>query len=171
MMSWLVKVSIGLCLACLSVNAPVNSMIQEYPSPFSEENLPSIWQPAPTLPGSVDWQTLMNVEVTEQKIDNFIQSIPSFTPPLKAMDGQVIKLNGYMVPLDPSDRQSHFVLMAYPHSCPFHLPGGLGGFVEVFADFPVEFTYDPILIEGHFQLLTDFSSGLFYRISAARAVQ
>lgn len=139
-------------------------------TPFAEQQLPEIWKPAPAPPGALDWFTLMDVEVSEAEIDNFLQYIPTFTPVIKALDGKKVKLNGYMVPLDANELQSHFILMAYPHACPFHMPGGPGGFVEVKADFPVKFTYEPILIEGHFEVLSDFSNGLFYRINAANAV-
>lgn len=153
-----------------TLTGSANSGIQEQPAPFLEDEMGQVWQPAPTPEGALAWQTLTDVGVREEEIDNFIQYVPTFTTALKALDGQKVMLNGYMIPLDTSDLQSHFILMAYPHSCPFHMPGGPGGYVEVFADFPVEFTYDPVLIEGHFTLLDDFSDGLFYRINAARAV-
>ena len=130
-----------------------------------------IWQTAPTPPGGLHWSTLINVDIKKKSVGDPYYDIPIITPELRELDGKTVKLNGYMVPLEPTELQGHFILMAYPHSCPFHVPGGLGGYVEVQADFPVKFDYEPVLIEGHFQLLTDFSEGLFYRISAARAVE
>jgi len=149
----------------------VSGGIQEQPLPFLEDEMGQVWQPAPTPEGAIDWQTLTSIDVREEEIDNFIQYVPTFSTAVKALDGQKVMLNGYMIPLEATERQSHFILMAYPHACPFHMPGGPGGFVEVQADFPVPFTYDPVLIEGHFTLLDDFSNGLFYRISAASAVK
>ena len=136
-----------------------------------EDEWGQIWQPAPTPPGALAWNTLIKVKIKKKSVGDPYYDIPIITSELREIDGKTVKLNGYMVPLDATELQGHFILMAYPHSCPFHVPGGLGGFVEVQADFPVEFTYEPVLIEGHFQLLTDYSEGLFYRISAARAVK
>ncbi|MEX0298111.1 MAG: DUF3299 domain-containing protein, partial [Kordiimonas sp.] len=157
-------------LVILITTIPVNSGIQEQPLPNFDDRIPEVWRPAPTPPGALDWQTLINVRVHHENVDNFMLSVPSFTQALEALDGQRVKLNGYMMPLSASEAQSHFILMAYPHSCPFHMLGGLGGFVEIEADFPVNFTYEPVLIEGQFQLLEDYSNGLFYRINAAQAV-
>lgn len=171
MISRLLDKFLVLGVGALICSAPVNSVMEIQPAPYPEENLPDVWQPAPTLPGAIDWRTLIDIEVGQEKVDNFLQYVPNFTTELRAIDGKPVKLNGYMVPLSASEHQSHFILMAYPHACPFHMPGGPGGFVEIIADFPVAFTYEPILIEGHFQLLSDYSSGLFYRISAARKVE
>ena len=142
---------------------------QELPSELEDE-LGQIWRPAAAPPGALDWSILTNIDVEEEVVDNFIQYVPTFPLLVRALDGEDVKLNGYMVPLEASENQSHFILMAYPHACPFHMPGGPGGYVEVQADFPVKFTYDPVLIEGNFQILKDFSNGVFYRISAARQV-
>ncbi|MCK0070621.1 DUF3299 domain-containing protein [Kordiimonas laminariae] len=138
--------------------------------PFAEQNIPEIWKPAPSTQGSIDWSILTDIDVRQEEINNFVQYVPTFTPVLKSLDNSSVKLNGYLLPLDAGEFQSHFILMAYPHACPFHMPGGPGGFVEVITDIPVKFTYDPILIEGHFELLQDFSMGMFYRITAASAV-
>jgi hypothetical protein len=140
---------------------------QELPEELQDE-IGQIWRPAPTPPGALDWGIITSIDVREEIIDNFMQYVPSFTPVVQSLDGKIVKLNGYMVPLETSERQGHFILMAYPHACPFHIPGGPAAYVEVQADFPVAFTYAPVLIEGQFQILKDYSNGIFYRISAAR---
>lgn len=146
------------------------STFWEQEIPDLEDDLGQIWRPAPAPPGALDWSVLMNIVVEEELVDNFIQYVPSFTSLVQSFDDKTIKLNGYMVPLEATEEQSHFILMAYPHACPFHMPGGPAAYVEIQADFPVKFTYDPVLVEGHFQILDDFSGGVFYRISAARQV-
>ncbi len=155
--------------------APTAHAIKER---FLENELPDlvdewgqIWQTAPTPPGALQWSTLINVEIKKKSVGDPYYDIPIITPELREIDGQIVKINGYMVPLEATELQGHFILMAYPHACPFHVPGGLRGFIEVRADFPVKFDYEPVLIEGHFQLLTDYSEGLFYRISDAHAVK
>lgn len=166
----------SVALSCLLVIAfsvatsARQSTFWEQQSPELEDDFGQIWRPAPTPPGALDWGAIMNIEVREEIVDNFIQYVPTFTPLAQSFDKKTVKLNGYMVPLEATEEQSHFILMAYPHSCPFHMPGGPAAYVEVLADFPVSFTYDPVLIEGQFQILDDFSNGVFYRISAARQV-
>ncbi len=162
--------SIFLLFLSVAVQAQQGSFREQELTPELQDELGQIWRPAPAPPGAMDWSVLINVEVEEEIVDNYIQYNPTFPLLVKAYDGETVKLNGYMVPLEATEKQSHFILMAYPHACPFHMPGGPGGYVEVKADFPVEFTYDPVLIEGHFKILDDFSNGVFYRISAARQV-
>ena len=146
---------------------PATAQMWEQPLP---DDFDDVWQPAPAPPGAVPWSVLTDIEVEQALIDTYYHFKPTFTPEVKALDGSKVKLNGYMIPLDPDEMQSHFLLVPYSHSCPFHMPAGPGGFVEIQADFPVEFSYEPVLIEGHFQILTDFSNGVFYKISAAQQV-
>ena len=156
--------------ATAEIQAQESSFWEQELPPELQDEMGQIWRPAPTPPGALDWSVITDIEVQEEVVDNFIQYVPTFPLLVRALDGETIKLNGYMVPLEATESQSHFILMAYPHACPFHMPGGPGGYVEIQADFPVKFTYDPVLIEGHFQILKDFSNGVFYRISAARQV-
>lgn len=130
-----------------------------------------IWQAAPAPPGAVEWRTLASLTFPPRSVgDNFF-SPPIIAPEVLELDGTTVKLNGYMVPLQASDEQTHFVLMAYPHACPFHVPAGPGGYVEVIADVPVEVTYDPVLVEGEFVVTPDSRDGLYYRIKAAHPVE
>ncbi len=151
----------------LLLSSPLKAQMWEQPLP---DDFNEIWQPAPTPAGAVPWSTLTDIDVKEELVNNFYQYVPTFTPLVEALNGSKIKLNGYMVPLEPDDMQSRFILTPYSHTCPFHMPAGPGGFVEIQADFPVAFTYEPVLIEGHFEILTDFSDGVFYKISAAQQV-
>ena len=163
--------SIALSILAISnaVTIEQKSLSQELP--FLEDEFGQIWKPAPTPPGAINWATLINVDVKEKNVGDPFYDIPIFNEELEKMDKTTVKLNGYMVPLEPTEMQGHFVLMAFPHSCPFDVPAGPGGYVEVVADFPVKYTYDPVLIEGEFQLLESFEHGVFYRISAAREVK
>lgn len=164
-----------LVFALILYMAPSAHSIQER---FLQNELPElvdefgqIWQVAPTPPGAVDWRMLATLSFPKRTVgDNFF-SPPIIAPEVQELDGKTVKLNGYMVPLEAKDLQGHFVLMAYPHACPFHVPAGPGGYVEVIADIPVEVTYDTVLIEGQFQVTPDSTDGLYYRIKAARAVQ
>jgi len=168
-MSFMRQFLVSFALIAIAASA---SFSQDYLGDILDDgNGGQIWFPAPPPPGAVDWNTLIDIDVNSEVVDGYTQFTPSFPPHIKAMDKTTIKLNGYMVPLEAGKRQGHFVLQAYPHSCPFHMAGGPAAYVEVFADIPIEFTYDPVLIEGHFQVLTDFSDGVFYRITAARVAE
>ncbi|WND01813.1 DUF3299 domain-containing protein [Temperatibacter marinus] len=135
-----------------------------------EEGIETVWKPAEAIEGSIPWHVFLGVPYEEQLMNDIPIAVPKFTPSIMALVGQRIKVNGYMVPLEPSDKQGHFLLMAYTHSCPFHMTGGPNGYIEVYADFPVTVTFAPILIEGVLTLEKDFTRGVFFKLTASQQV-
>jgi hypothetical protein len=94
-----------------------------------------------------------------------------FSKEAKQLDGKEIRLAGFMLPLDMKEKQTHFMLSAYPPSCPYCLPGGPNATIEVFCKQGVTFTYDPIVLRGKLKLLRDDPSGFFYRMTDVVAVR
>ena len=90
---------------------------------------------------------------------------------IKQLDGVEIKLAGFMMPLDMKEKQSHFLLSAYPLSCPYCLPGGPNATIDIHCKKPVAFTYDPVVVRGKLQLLRSDPSGFFYRMIDVVAIQ
>lgn len=132
-----------------------------------------VWQPAPTPPGATSWVVLQDLELEERLEGEWVIYDPIFGDKVKALAGERIKINGFMMPLQNAEKQTHFVLMAYPPSCPFHLAGGPSAFIEVKSDEAVAFSYEPVLMEGRFELIQEDEedSGLFYRMVDARPVK
>lgn len=94
---------------------------------------------------------------------------PRFDAPVQRLDGRAVRLTGYMLPLEQSASQQHFLLTAVPMTdCFYCIPSGPESFVEVRLAAPVRFTYDRITITGRLNLLRSDPIGL-YRISGARA--
>lgn len=131
----------------------------------------SIWKPAPTPPGGVAWSVLeATKEVTRKDEKNLIRSKPVFPASVKALAGKRIKLNGYMLPLQNGTNQTHFVLLAYPPDCPFHLNPMPMQFVEVRAASPVKVSYDVRTIEGVLTLHGEDEKGIFYKFTEAKEI-
>ncbi len=136
------------------------------PGPAIED----IWKPAATPPGGVSWSLLESTrETTRKGSDGYIRSRPIFPAGVQALNGRRIKVAGFMMPLENASRQRHFVLLAYPPGCPFHLHAGPNQFIEVKADtaFPVEIER-AIVVEGVLELTGQDESGIFYRLRGAR---
>ena len=94
---------------------------------------------------------------------------PRFDAPVQRLDGRAVRLTGYMLPLEQSASQQHFLLTAQPMAdCFYCIPSGPESFVEVRLAAPMRFTYDRITITGRLSLLTDDPIGL-YRIAGGRA--
>jgi hypothetical protein len=118
-------------------------------------------QPAGTVP----WQLLQQAK-TVQKPDRKFG--PDFSSEIRQLDKQQVKLYGFMLPLDQSARQKRFLLASFPPHCSFCLPGGPESMVEVIADKPIEFTYEPIVVSGRMAVLDN--DVVYYRLTNAAAV-
>ncbi len=113
---------------------------------------------------TLSWKLLAGAAMTMK--DGVPQAV-TFSPEVRALDGKAVTLSGYMFPLQASGGQEHFLLSAYPPSCPYCLPGGPTEMVEVSDSQALPFTYDRITVEGLFSLLhgDDLQGGMFYRMS------
>ena len=76
-----------------------------------------------------------------------------------------------MMPLDPGEKQTRFLLSSVPMTCSFCLPGGPESMVEVRTKTPVKYSIEPITVEGKFLVLNDDSLGLYYRMTDAASVK
>lgn len=124
---------------------------------------PMAAKPLPERKDVVSWKLLAQVELVKLK-DRYA---PQFSSGVAALDKKEVKLQGFMMPLQMGDQQSHFVLTAMPQSCAFCVPGGPEQLVEVKTRKPVAFGNDPIVLSGKLEVLKDDPNGLFYRLTDA----
>ena len=108
----------------------------------------------------VSWKVLAQVELVKMK-DRYV---PQFSGNVAALDKRDVKVQGFMMPLQMGDKQTHFVLMAMPQTCAFCMPGGPESMVEVKTRKPVKYTFEPVTVSGKLAVLRDDPSGVFYRI-------
>ncbi len=119
----------------------------------------------PEVDGTVSWDLLGGVYSRE---GNHGMLEPVFDDELRSLHGQEVKVQGFMMPLDNSERQQHFLLTRTPPSCFYCLPGGPESVIEVKADRPMPFDFDPMILSGTMQLVENSDMGLFYRLEHAR---
>ena len=111
----------------------------------------------------------MLTEVKTKSVKNRL--LPVFTPQVQALNDKPQRIQGFMMPLEPGERQRHFLLSSVPMSCSFCTPGGPESMVEVKARTPVKYTLEPVVIEGRFAVLADDPYGLYYRVSDAVGIK
>ena len=111
----------------------------------------------------VSWRLLAHVELIRMK-DRYV---PQFSSSVAALDRKQVKLQGFMLPLQMGDKQTHFVLGAMPPECPFHPGGGPESLVEVKSKQPVKYTFEPVVVSGTLEVLKDDPTGVFYRMADA----
>jgi len=158
-MKRLLALLIGLSLAALaSAQAPKPGAQAAQPGVT-----PDAFKPLPERQDVVSWKLLGQVELVKVK-DRFV---PQFAAGVAALDKKEVKVQGFMMPLEMGDKQTHFMLSAMPQSCAFCLPGGPEQLVEIKSKTPVKYTFDPVVLTGKLAVLKDDPTGVFYRLTDA----
>jgi len=112
----------------------------------------------------VSWRLLAQVELVRLK-DRYA---PQFSGNVEKLDQQQVKIQGFMMPLEMGDKQSHFILSAMPQTCSFCMPGGPEQLVEVRSAKPVKYTFEPVVLTGKLAVLKNDPSGVYYRLTGAQ---
>jgi hypothetical protein len=115
----------------------------------------------------VSWKLLTDVKTQRVKT----RILPSFNLTQLALHQKTQRIQGFMMPLEPGEKQKHFLLSSVPLNCSFCVPGGPESMVEVKTRTPVAYTMDAVVVEGQFLVLNDDSYGLYYRMLNAVSVK
>jgi len=121
---------------------------------------PSKLRPLQQGKGLLSWKLLAEVELVRMR-DRYV---PKFSRNVFALDQKHVKVQGFMIPLQVGDKQTHFVLTAMPQTCAFCMPGGPENSVEIKTRKPMKYTFEPVTVTGRLAVLRDDPAGIFYRI-------
>jgi hypothetical protein len=121
----------------------------------------SPFKPLEEREGVVSWKLLGTVKIKVEKS----RAVPVFPQTVQALNNRPVKVQGFMMPLEPGDKQRHFLLSSVPTSCGFCVPAGPEGLVEVRTKAPVRYTLEPVTVEGKLAVLESDPYGVFYRIA------
>ncbi len=127
----------------------------------------SPFAPLPQRGDVVSWEILTAVKTRAEKN----RLLPDFDRAQLALHQKTQRVQGFMMPLEPGEKQTHFLLSSVPLTCAFCTPGGPESMVEVKTRTPVRYTLDPVTVEGKFAVLADDPYGLYYRITEAVGVK
>lgn len=148
-------------LGCLGIGAALGVLATSYLA----SRPPKSDHPARLLeaPGIVPWYTLSKVSFVQRDGKPTLE----FGEGIRGLDGKEVKLRGYITPLQFGSGQKHFLLSTRPPSCAFCIPAGPDEMVEVFCRTPVNYSLEPVTVEGKFAVLDKDPGGLFYRLADA----
>ena len=127
-------------------------------SPFAP-----IQERADVLPWSL--LTAVKTKVEKNRV------LPVFGTSITVLDKKSQRIQGFMMPLEPGEKQKHFLLSSVPLTCSFCTPGGPESMVEVKTKTPVKYSMDVVVVEGQFAVLNDDPYGLYYRMTDAVAIK
>jgi len=123
----------------------------------------SAFKPLEEREGIVSWKLLSAVETRTEKN----RVVPTFPAQVQALDAKTVRVQGFMLPLEPGDKQKHFLLSAVPTTCSFCIPAGPEGLIEVRSKTPVPYSLEPVVVEGKLAVLEKDPYGLYYRVTEA----
>ena len=158
--------ALALVLGALGASAQLSSPVPAGTGPgVHSPNSPF----APLQPRGdvVPWSVLTDVKTKTDKN----KVLPVFQMSQMALNQKTQRIQGFMMPLEPGEKQKHFLLTSVPMSCGFCVPGGPESMVEVRTKTPVAYSLEPVVVEGKFQVLLDDPYGLFYRVTDASSVK
>ncbi|TFY96582.1 DUF3299 domain-containing protein [Ramlibacter rhizophilus] len=161
----------SLLLAGLFLAGAAFAQVGTPPAPFGSgpgvHGANSPIAPLPQRSDVVPWSVLTAVKSRTEKN----RVLPQFQPQQLALDGTTQRIQGFMMPLEPGEKQRHFLVSSVPLTCSFCVPGGAESMVEVRTRTPVAYTQEPVTVEGRFATLRDDPMGLFYRLTDAALVK
>ena len=116
------------------------------------------------------WKTLSKITY-EKKFDDllgFKVDVPVFSEPIQDLEGQVVEVAGYIVPVEGYKSHTEFVFSAYPYNMCFFCGGaGPETVMEVTSTEPVKYTTDKVRLKGKLSLNDDDINRLMYVLTDA----
>jgi len=92
-------------------------------------------------------------------------ALPEFSPKVRALDGTVVKVRGFMVPLEEGGPQRRFILAANPVGCPACERPNPATMLHVRVRAPAADLRGAVVVDGTLRLKPH--EGLFYRLEQA----
>ena len=127
--------------------------------------------------GGISWGTFGETGMDEYSFvdeegNEWFGYRPLFKENIKKLESKEILVQGYMFPLDQSEKQSFFLLGPFPMSCPYHPHTSSNLTIEVSVKKPIEFSYEPVNIKGKLELVPkDDLYNIFFRLKNAELVK
>jgi hypothetical protein len=119
------------------------------------------------------WKTLGKITFTKKydELLGFKVDMPVFSPEVKKLEGKVIELKGYIIPVEGYRSHKEFIFSAFPYSMCFFCGGaGPETVMEVKTIKPVKYTTEPIILKGTLRLNESDINRLMYWLEDATLV-
>ncbi len=155
--------TVALVLAALALTAAAPAAAASVSQPAAERRA----QQALPQSRAPLWAVLRRTRVAEDDRRGLFTA--TFPPEVKALQGRVVTLSGFLLPLDTDARTRHFLLSKYTPVCFFCPPGQPNEVVEVSARNGVPITDGLLTVTGRLSLTSTTDKGLFFRMDEAAA--
>ncbi|MBP7821282.1 MAG: hypothetical protein KA010_00070 [Saprospiraceae bacterium] len=115
-----------------------------------------------------NWRTLGKVTFKKEydEMLGYKVDVPIFGKDVIAIEGKMITIKGYIIPVQGYKSHTEFVFSAFPYNmCYFCGGAGPETVIEVQAKDPIKYTTDPITIKGKLHLNRNDVNSLMYSLS------
>lgn len=120
------------------------------------------------------WKTLSKISYKKQmdEVLGFKIDVPVFSDPINALEGQVVELKGYIIPVEGYKSHTEFIFSAYPYNMCFFCGGaGPETVMEVKSKEPIKYVADQIKLKGKLILNADDINRLMYILEEAELIE
>ncbi|MDB5484084.1 MAG: hypothetical protein JWO83_5137 [Caulobacteraceae bacterium] len=114
------------------------------------------------------WEVLNRTQIVADTAKGEYKA--TFPAALVARKGAVMKISGFILPLETTSRSAHFMLVRRNTGCPFCPPNAPTEAVEIFSRQPVRYTGEEIAVTGRLKLVPSSDQGLFFQLADADVV-
>jgi hypothetical protein len=139
-MNWIYKLSLILLVFTISHNAQAQS---------------DVWKSLGKITYTKEYDEFLGFKVDK----------PVFSQAIKDMEGSILTIKGFIIPVEGYKSHKEFVFSAYPYNMCFFCGGaGPETVMEVYSSQPIEYTAEPIYIKGTLRLNSDDINRLMYAL-------
>ena len=124
--------------------------------------------------GTTIWKTLSKITFQKQYDEMlwFKVDVPVFSEAVKELEGQIVDIKGYIIPVEGYKSHQEFVFSAFPYNmCYFCGGAGPETVMEVYAKNPIKYTAEPIILRWKLQLNSGDINKLIYGLSEAVLIE
>jgi len=116
---------------------------------------------------AVVWKTLGKITFKKEydEIMGFKVDKPVFSKEVQALEGKVIEVKGYIIPVEGYKSHKEFVFSAFPYNMCFFCGGaGPETVMEVYSKEAIKYTAEAVTIKGKLQTNSDDINRLIYTL-------
>ena len=120
------------------------------------------------------WKTLSRITYKKEynELMGFKVDVPVFSPEVKKLEGKVVTVRGYIIPVEGYKSHTEFVFSAFPYNMCFFCGGaGPETVMEVYAKRPVEYSAEAITLRGKLSLNDSDINRLIYAMTEVELVK
>lgn len=135
--------------------------------------MPQAAAQAPETKAENLWKVLSKITFKKQydEVMGFKVDVPVFSDPIKKLDGNIVTIKGYIIPVEGYKSHKEFVFSAFPYNMCFFCGGaGPETVMEVLAKEPIKYTTEPVTIRGKLELNDTDINRLIYALTEAARV-